>query len=143
MDLTDVVALTSALIDIDSTTDREGAVARWLAIELRARGYLVVEQLVDGDRMNLFARPGPGNPDVVLSTHLDCVPPFFPSRRVGDVLFGRGACDAKGSVASQVAAVERLRQAGQTGVGLLFVVGEERGSDGASAAQSWRANRAI
>ena len=65
------------------------------------------------------------------STHFDCVPPFFPSRVEGDRLYGRGACDAKGILAAQVAAAERLRRAGETRVGLLFVVGEERGSDGA------------
>lgn len=134
MDLTDVVALATAIVDIDSTTDSEGAVAAWLATELRRRGYQVTEQRVEGDRRNLFAHFG--KPEVVFSTHLDCVPPFFPSRRVGDTLFGRGACDAKGSLASQVGAVERLRRRGQTRVGLLFVVGEERGSDGARAAQS-------
>jgi acetylornithine deacetylase len=70
----------------------------------------------------------------VLSTHFDCVPPFFPSRVDGDRLYGRGACDAKGILAAQVAAVDRLRREGETRVGLLFVVGEERGSDGAKLA---------
>ena len=67
----------------------------------------------------------------MFSTHFDCVPPFFPSRVEGDRLYGRGACDAKGILAAQVAAAERLRREGETRVGLLFVVGEERGSDGA------------
>jgi acetylornithine deacetylase len=68
---------------------------------------------------------------VVFSTHFDCVPPFFSSRVEGDRLYGRGACDAKGILSAQVAAADVLRQAGETRVGLLFVVGEERGSDGA------------
>ncbi len=72
----------------------------------------------------------------MLSTHLDCVPPFFPSHIDGDRLFGRGSCDAKGIAACQVAAAEALRREGITNVGLLFVVGEERGSDGAKTAQS-------
>jgi acetylornithine deacetylase len=72
----------------------------------------------------------------VLSTHIDCVPPFFPSRVEGGVLYGRGACDAKGALAAQVIAAERLRASGHESVGLLFVVGEERGSDGAVAANS-------
>jgi acetylornithine deacetylase len=71
---------------------------------------------------------------VTLSTHIDCVPPFFPSRLEGDRLYGRGACDAKGILAAQVAAADRLRRAGETRVSLVFVVGEERGSDGARAA---------
>ena len=72
----------------------------------------------------------------MFSTHFDCVPPFFPSRVEGDRLYGRGACDAKGILAAQVAAAERLRRDGETRVGLLFVVGEERGSDGARAANA-------
>ena len=75
-----------------------------------------------------------GTPVVVLTTHFDCVPPFFPSRVEGDRLFGRGACDAKGILAAQVAAADVFRREGETRVGLLFVVGEERGSDGARAA---------
>jgi acetylornithine deacetylase len=112
---------------------RRGDVVQCVVSLLRGAGYEVVQQPVDGPRHNIFA--GAGKADVVLSTHLDCVPPFFPSRREGDTLFGRGSCDAKGAAASQIAAVEKLRHDGITNVGLLFVVGEERGSDGAKAAQ--------
>jgi acetylornithine deacetylase len=87
---------------------------------------------VADDRFNVIATLDP--PDVVLSTHYDCVPPFFPSRIGSGKLFGRGSCDAKGILATQVAAAERLRAGGNRGVGLLFVVGEERGSEGAAAA---------
>jgi acetylornithine deacetylase len=143
----DIVGLTRALVDIDSTTGREGAAGRWLADYLRGRGWSVVEQRVDDTRFNVIANPaadrargadGPGGtadetPTVTFSTHFDCVPPFFPSRIEGDRLYGRGACDAKGILAAQVAAADRLRRAGNR-VGLLFVVGEERGSDGARVA---------
>jgi len=134
----DPVAFARGLIDIDSTTGREGEAGRWLARHLRDLGFGVVEQPVDGERANVIATAGPGasSPDVVLSTHFDCVPPFFPSRVEGDRLYGRGACDAKGILAAQVAAVERLRRDGETRVGLVFVVGEERGSDGAKLANA-------
>ena len=128
----DAVALLRTLIDIDSTTGREASVSRWLAGELRERGWHVAAQPVNGDRCNIFATLD--TPDVIFSTHLDCVPPFFPSRQEDDVVFGRGACDAKGCLATQVVAAERLRRAGHRRIGLLFVVGEERGSDGARAA---------
>lgn len=134
LDLTDVVAVTRGLVDIDSTTGREGDCVLWMATLLSDAGYGVVEQVVDGPRRNIYAAFGKA--DVVLSTHLDCVPPFYPSRVEGDLLFGRGSCDAKGIAAAQVAAVERLRRQGITNVGLLFVVGEERGSDGAKTAQT-------
>jgi acetylornithine deacetylase len=129
-----LVALARALIDIDSTTGREADACRWLAEYLRARRFAVTEQPVANGRSNLLATLDP--PAVVLSTHLDCVPPFFPSRIEDGRLHGRGACDAKGILAAQVTAVERLREAGERRVGLLFVVGEERGSDGAAAADA-------
>ena len=103
-----------------------------LAAYLRQRGYSVLEQPLKDKRSNVIAAVG--EPRVVLSTHFDCVPPFFPSRIDGDRLYGRGACDAKGILAAQVAAAERLRATGETRVGLVFVAGEERGSDGAVAA---------
>ena len=134
IDLTDVVAVTSGLVDIDSTTGREGDVVLWAATLLSEAGYEVVEQVVQGPRRNLYAAFGKA--DVVFSTHLDCVPPFFPSRLDGDTLHGRGSCDAKGAAASQIAALETLRREGITNVGLLLVVGEERGSDGAKTAQA-------
>jgi acetylornithine deacetylase len=131
-DPVDIVALTRALVDIDSTTGQEGAVGRWLADYLRRRGWPVVEQRVDGTRINVIARAAAGvGPVVTFSTHIDCVPTFFPSRVDGDRLYGRGACDAKGILAAQVAAAEQLRRDGESRVGLVFVVGEERGSDGA------------
>jgi acetylornithine deacetylase len=129
----DPVALTRALVDIDSTTGREGDAGRWLAAYLRDLGYTVAEQPVSEGRFNVFARLA-APPRVVFSTHIDCVPPFFPSREENGIVFGRGSCDAKGIVAAQVAAAERLRQEGESRLGLLFVVGEERGSDGARVA---------
>src|SRR5207247_5766883 len=122
-------------------TGREAEAGRWLATFLRDQGFTVTEQPVDAVRFNVFAiAPGPNGPgrdrppSVVFSTHFDCVPPFFASRIDGDRLYGRGACDAKGILAAQVAAADTLRGAGETRVGLLFVVGEERGSDGARVA---------
>ena len=133
MDPIDPVALTCALVDIDSTTGQEGEAGVWLARFLRNRGYRVMQQPVSGDRFNVFARLDEA-PQLVFSTHFDCVPPFFRSRQERGLIVGRGSCDAKGILAAQVAAAEQLRAAGETRVGLLFVVGEERGSDGARVA---------
>lgn len=129
----DFVSLTRQLVDIDSTTGREADVARWLAQYLAALGYQVTEQLVANGRFNVYARLD-RPPEVVFSTHFDCVPPFFASREERGLVFGRGSCDAKGILAAQVAAAESLRAAGETRIGLLFVAGEERGSDGARVA---------
>ena len=136
VDRVDVVALTRALVDIDSTTGREGHAGRWIADYLRGRGFAVTEQRVDTSRFNVIATAA--SPLVVFSTHFDCVPPFFPSRVSGDRIHGRGACDAKGILAAQVAAADRLRREGEQRVGLLFVVGEERGSDGARQADRFK-----
>jgi acetylornithine deacetylase len=129
----DLVELTRGLVDIDSTTGREGEAGRWLAAYLRDLGFHVTEQPVDDQRFNVIATTGVPA-EVVLSTHFDCVPPFFPSRVERRRIYGRGACDAKGILAAQVAAADRLRREGEDRVGLLFVVGEERGSDGARTA---------
>jgi acetylornithine deacetylase len=134
MDTVDAVRFARALIDIDSTTGKEREAGEWLVAKLEAMGYAVTRQPVVGNRFNVIAVLD--QPDIVLSTHYDCVPPFFPSH-VGDgKLFGRGACDAKGILAAQVAAAGRLRADGRRDVGLLFVVGEERGSEGAAAANA-------
>ena len=133
MQTIDPVELTRSLVDIDSTTGREGEAGRWLARRLRDLGYEVVEQQVTDDRFNVYAHLGTP-PGVVYSTHFDCVPPFYPSHQERGLVFGRGACDAKGILAAQVTAAERLRAAGETRLALLFVVGEERGSDGARVA---------
>ena len=129
----DPVTFARSLIDIDSTTGREADVATVLAGFLRQLGYQVTEQPVADARFNVYARLDTA-PAVVFSTHFDCVPPFFPSRVERGLLFGRGACDAKGILAAQVAAAESLRSAGETRIALLFVAGEERGSDGARVA---------
>jgi acetylornithine deacetylase len=131
----DVVAFARGLIDIDSTTGKEAEVGEWLARMLRDRGYHVEAQPVAKGRFNVFARLDE-SPRVVLSTHVDCVPPFFPSREERGLLFGRGACDAKGILAAQVAATERLRAGGERRCALLFVVGEEQGHEGAQIANA-------
>lgn len=129
----DVVALTRALVDIDSTTGLETETGRYLSAYLRSRGLTVLEQPVDKTRFNIIASYV-DSPEVVLSTHFDCVPPFFGSRVENGRIYGRGSCDAKGILAAQIAAADRLKRAGELRVGLLFVVGEERGADGAKRA---------
>jgi acetylornithine deacetylase len=128
------IRLTRELVDIDSTTGREGEAGEFLARTLRGLGYHVILQPVTEGRANVIATLDP--PVVVLSTHFDCVPPFFASREEQGRLYGRGSCDAKGILVAQIAAAERLQAAGERRIGLLFVVGEERGSDGAKLANA-------
>jgi acetylornithine deacetylase len=132
VDPVNVLEFAREFIDIDSTTGREGDAGRWLSSRLRALGYTVTEQPVGDGRFNVFAALDP--PRAVFSTHYDCVPPFFGSSVRDGCLYGRGACDAKGILAAQVAAAEQLRKTGERRIGMLYVVGEERGSDGAKIA---------
>jgi acetylornithine deacetylase len=128
------VTLTRQLIDIESISGNETAVANYLYGELCRLGYQTTKMPVEGDRFNLYAMsPDQPNPAIVFSTHMDTVPPFIPSSEDADRIYGRGSCDAKGIIAAQIAAAERLRREG-IHAGLLFVVGEERDSLGAKVA---------
>lgn len=128
--------LTRALVDIESVTQNERQVGLFLRErlgELAARYAGAVEMMeVEPHRFNVFARWG--EPVVTLSTHMDTVPPFLPSREDDEHIWGRGACDAKGIVAAMMAAAEKLLSEGTRNFGLLFLVGEERNSAGAIAA---------
>jgi acetylornithine deacetylase len=139
-----VFELTRALVDIESVTNAEKRVGNYLYDHLstlaQKSGGRVERMPVEAERFNVFAHWG--DPLVTLSTHMDTVPPFFPSREDDEFVWGRGACDAKGIIAAMVAAAENLLAAGHKNLGLLFVVGEERDSAGAIvAAKSPRGSR--
>src|SRR5215470_10793931 len=130
--MTDVVSLAAELLALDSSTGAESGAVDFVSKWLVARGWNVTLQEVTKDRANVWAsRKGRG---VTFSTHLDTVLPYIPPRREGDQLAGRGSCDAKGIAAAMLAAADELATAGEERVDLLFVVGEEKGSDGARAA---------
>ena len=142
----DPIELTKQLVAIDSTTYHEGACGTFLSELLAAQGWTVERMPVahpdpertpgggTGERFNVFASMPGQAPELVLSTHMDTVPPFLGLCREDEVnLYGRGVCDAKGILAAQVAAAEQLRAEGLP-VGLLFLVGEERDSAGAKVA---------
>jgi acetylornithine deacetylase len=155
----EIFSLTRELVDVDSVTGRERQVGELLEqrlLELAEScggggggggrgGRGVVERMAVGGelgepgdsgegagRFNLFASWG--EPVVVMSTHMDTVPPFFPSAEDAEHIHGRGACDAKGIIAAMLAAAARLLDDGVRGFGVLLVVGEETDSAGAEAA---------
>ncbi len=137
-DLVDPVWLTRELVGIDSTTYQEGEAGDYLERFLGERGWKVEKTAVPQPqesghqqaRWNVYGGPSQGDPELVFSTHMDTVPPYIPFTEDEDFLYGRGVCDAKGIIAAQVVAAERLRAEGYA-VGLLFVSGEERDSAGA------------
>ena len=131
--MTDVRRLTRELIDIPSVTGEEFQIGTSLGELLIRLGYHVELQDIAPERSNIIARTE-ARPRVVLSTHMDTVPPFIPSREDDEFIYGRGACDAKGIIAAQIAAAERLRAEGFNEIGLLFTVDEEVNSAGAKVA---------
>ena len=141
-----VFELTRTLVDIESITPNETEVGQFLFQHLdtlaRQFGGAVELMPVEPGRDNVFVHFG--NPVVVLSTHMDTVPPFIPSRDDGEQIWGRGACDTKGIIASMIVSAQQLLAAGQRNFGLLFVVGEERNSAGAlEAAKNSRGSKFI
>lgn len=130
----DPLALTRRFIDIPSVTGDESAMAEAAAAVLRGIGFDVQFHLAAPGRPNVLATLDA--PRVLLCSHLDTVPPFFPARDEGDYIYGRGACDTKGILAAMAGAAERLVQSGVRDVGLLWVVGEETDSIGAKCANA-------
>lgn len=129
-----VFELTRKLISFPSISGVEKEVADFLAEYLGGAGFAVELQEIEPNRPNVYARRG--EPNIVLSTHTDTVPPFVELREDDEFIYGRGACDAKGIIAAMTKAGEALIESDVTDFGLLFVVGEEAGSHGARAANS-------
>jgi acetylornithine deacetylase len=129
----DPIALARKLIDIPSLTGDERAVGEFLERELERLQFNVRRHFVSDSRFNIFASAG-GRPRVVINSHIDTVPPWFPSREDETKLYGRGSCDTKGVIAAMIAAGERLGNRGVRDFAFLFVVGEETDSIGAKTA---------
>jgi acetylornithine deacetylase len=132
----DPLEMTRELVDIESITENEKQVGEYLLHYLSGlaagSGGKAEAMAVTPDRFNVYAEWG--DPMVVMSTHMDTVPPYFPSNEDDQYVYGRGSCDAKGIIAAMIAAAEKLIEGGTRNFGLLFVVGEERNSAGAEIA---------
>lgn len=129
----DVLRLTRELVDVPSVSGEEFQIGTSLGELLNRRGYHVELQDVAPERSNIIATTE-AKPRVVFSTHMDTVPPFIASSEDDEFIYGRGACDAKGIIAAQIAAAEKLRAEGVKEIGLLFTVDEEVTSAGAKIA---------
>ena len=129
----DVLRLTRELIDIPSVTGEEFQIGTSIGDLLVRLGYHVEAQDIAAERSNIIATTEVP-PRIVLSTHMDTVPPFIESSEDDEFIYGRGACDAKGIIAAQIAAAEKLRAEGIKDIGLLFTVDEEVTSAGAKVA---------
>lgn len=127
------------LVEIESITGNEGDVGQWLASYLRDKNFTVETQEVSKNRHNILAYGSKRSTTILVSSHIDTVPPFWPyyHNKTTDIIGGRGSVDAKGSVAAQIIAVQALREHLHDDLSLLFVVGEETGGDGMRAFSSW------
>ena len=134
-DLTDPLSLAQALIRCASVTPADAGAQSVLADALQRLGFTVTP-LRFGDIDNLFARIGTSPPHICFAGHTDVVPvgasnwrsdPFGGEVRDG-MLYGRGACDMKGGIASFVAAAAQHLAAGPArGSISLLITGDEEG----------------
>ncbi len=154
------------LVNIDSVSGHEQAVGIFLERYLQGLNYTVERQHVGPlikdvncspesnwncgeehqpqqqnqkvERFNLLAHPpGHRRTPILLTTHIDTVPPFYAYSHHHHSLRGRGIVDAKASVAAQIYAAQSLLHSSlvpSTALSHLFVVGEEVGGDGMMAA---------
>jgi acetylornithine deacetylase/succinyl-diaminopimelate desuccinylase-like protein len=130
--------LLSTLIRIPSPSGEEAALLRFIETYLGQHGLSVRRQQVSRNRYNIFVHGGnPAHPSVLLNTHVDTVPSYAAAnsvaRRTGDTIYGRGSCDAKGSIAAMLlafVAIWKSRSGEGVPVDLCFTVGEENSGDG-------------
>jgi acetylornithine deacetylase len=128
------------LVEIESITHNEKHVGDWLASYLEDLDYTVEKQYVTKSRFNLLAYGKKRETSILVSSHIDTVPPFWPYyyNETSGIIGGRGSVDAKGSVAAQIIAVQGLRKHLFDDISLLFVVGEEEGGDGMRNFSDWK-----
>src|SRR6266542_6078737 len=136
--MTDVVSLAAELLAIPSSTGSEGAVVDFVSRWLVKRGWNISLQEVSPGRANIWASRAGSGGGVTFSTPLGTVPPYIPPRLDGTRIYGRGSADAKALAAAMMMAADKLVKSGDKRVDLLFLVGEEKGSDGARAANNLR-----
>ncbi|CAG5175139.1 uncharacterized protein ALTATR162_LOCUS10762 [Alternaria atra] len=135
----DLLHLHRKLVEIESITEDEKNVGDWLTKYLRAHDWTVEKQEVSRDRYNLLAYGSKRETTILLSSHIDTVPPYWPyyHNETTDIIGGRGSVDAKGSVAPMIIAAQEIKEHLQDDISLLFVVGEETGGDGMRAFSDW------
>lgn len=123
----DVAELLSAMLSVPSPSGAEDAVASLLVSRLLHAGFDVDVDVAG----NVVAAWGDGLETIALVGHLDTVPGHIDVRRDGDLLHGRGAVDAKGPLATAIAAVSRQPRAGARRFVIVGAVEEETSSSGA------------
>ena len=176
IDIPALLAFHKSLVSVPSITGTENNISNFLTTYLESHNFTVEHQRVPSPRYpdalpryNLYAYPSACSrkTPLLLTTHLDTVPPFYPYRRTASAstdedftdaylanptllsqttIHGRGSVDADASLAAQVTALFHLlntQRIPACSTSLLFVVGEEIGGDGMFVANDinpgWRA----
>jgi acetylornithine deacetylase len=120
------------LLDIlrfNSTSGSENELSKYISINYKPENSDLEIQETDGGRLNILFKYG--EPKIIFCSHLDTVPPYIPPQKRGDIIFGRGSCDAKGQLAYLLEVFKQLHSEGYTNIGMLMTSGEEDGSQGA------------
>lgn len=136
-----VVSLLKSLMSIVATSELEEEIGIFLERHLQGLGFTVerIPIAPGSTRHNVYAYLGSARKTrVLLTAHMDTVPPHIPLSIEGDEIRGRGSSDDLGPLAAQIIAAYELIKEGafkdEGDIGLLFVVGEENGGHGMFAA---------
>jgi len=129
-----IFKLTKDLVAIPSETGNEGAIGEFLVKYIKEMGMEVETQEVATGRKNIYAHFPGVTPKILFNTHIDTVPPQYGPDEDDENIYGRGSCDTHGILATQLEAISELHGEGLKDVGILLVVGEETGHEGAIAA---------
>lgn len=132
MNNSQVETLLKSLMDIDSTSGNETMVLSYIEEMLKQEEFIIKRIPVTDRTYCILATIG--TPKMLLQAHTDTVAPYIPFSENNDTIFGRGACDTKGCIASMLTAAIEAKQQGLTDFGLLFTVEEETTFHGATEA---------
>lgn len=111
------------LLKIKSEKGNERKIGEYVFEFLKRGGFKVKRIPVDKNGFNIIVKVG--RPKIYFSTHLDTVEGFLPVKETKSRIYGRGACDAKGSLAAMICAAIESKKQGLSDFGLIFTVGEE------------------
>jgi len=108
------VQLLTKMLEIYSPSGKEEEISRFLAEEMEKMGFHVKRDSVG----NVIGEIGRGKPVILLCGHMDTVAGYIPVQNRDNKLYGRGAVDAKASLAAMIVATSgnfRLCHRGKLG----------------------------
>ena len=125
----DELMLLREMLEIYSPSGEEEELSNYLYARFRALGFHTYQDGVG----NVIGITGHGDKEIILLGHMDTVGGFLPVRQEEERLYGRGAVDAKGSLAAFIAAAARVAATANKRIVVIGAVEEETSSRGARA----------